>query len=69
MKNPAAVALGSLGGEATARNLTPEKRRANALKAGKAAGKVHRAKARQRKLVTLNEMKKRFEKDEARAQG
>ena len=37
-KNPHAVALGALGGHATAERLTPEQRRARARKAGQAGG-------------------------------
>jgi hypothetical protein len=37
-KNPAAVALGKLGGAARAAKLTPEQRRAIAVKAGKLGG-------------------------------
>jgi hypothetical protein len=45
IKNPAAVALGRRGGQATARNRTPEERRAAALKAIEARW------VKQRKLV------------------
>lgn len=50
-KNTAAVALGALGGAATKNNLTPEQRKASAMKAARAAAKVHRQKARQRRLL------------------
>lgn len=38
-KHPAAVALGRLGGQARAKNLTPEQRREAARKAGQAGGR------------------------------
>jgi hypothetical protein len=41
--------LGKKGGPARAKSLSAEKRKAIALKAGKAAAKVHKAKARERK--------------------
>jgi len=41
--------LGKKGGPARAKSLSAEKRRAIALKAGKAAAKVHKQKARERK--------------------
>ena len=41
--------LGRIGGKTRAKNLTAEERRRIALKAAKAAGKVHKAKAKERK--------------------
>jgi hypothetical protein len=41
--------LGKKGGPARAKSLSAEKRRAIALMAGKAAAKVHKKKARERK--------------------
>ena len=41
--------LGRIGGKTRAKNLTAEERRRIALKAARAAGKVHREKAKQRK--------------------
>lgn len=48
-KNPAAVELGRLGGRARAITLKPARRKAIAIKASKAAAKLRRAKARQKK--------------------
>ena len=48
-KLPAAVSLGALGGKARARALTPERRKAIAKKASKAAQK-----ARKQKVIDLS---------------
>lgn len=50
-KNPAAVALGRAGGLARAKNLSKADRKRIALKAGKAAGIVHKKKAKQKKAI------------------
>jgi hypothetical protein len=49
VKNPAAVALGRLGGKARASALTAKERKAIAAKASKAAAKKRIQEAKQRK--------------------
>jgi hypothetical protein len=48
-KNPAAVSLGRLGGNARKKALTPEQRTKIAIKASKAAAKARTVKANKRK--------------------
>jgi hypothetical protein len=48
-KNAAAVSLGSLGGQARARNLSPERRKEIALKASRAAARARTRKAKEKK--------------------
>ena len=47
-KNPAAVALGKLGGKARARSLSPEERAESARKAGRSRSKTLSADERRR---------------------
>ena len=65
-KNPHAVALGALGGRATAERLTPEQRRARAVHAGRAGGLATarsltpaQASARGRKMAAGRKRKQR----------
>ena len=50
-KNPAAMSLGSLGGKARAKALTPKERRDIATKASRAAAAARTKKAKQKKAA------------------